>query len=75
MVSAICCEVEVVACILIYTATHLNNQVNISFFVLYFTQAELEAMRSRLEEEIAGLQTELDCVESALDQLEDDLSV
>jgi hypothetical protein len=50
----------------------LNNQVNISFLIIYFTRAELEAIRSRLETEIGGLQTELDCVENALEQLEDE---
>jgi hypothetical protein len=65
----------VVACILVYTTVHLNNQVNISFLMIHFTRAELEALRSRLELEIGGLQTELDCVENALEQLEDDFSV
>jgi hypothetical protein len=43
--------------------------------MIHFTRAELEALRSRLEKEIGGLQIELDCVENALEQLEDDFSV
>jgi hypothetical protein len=50
----------------------LNNKVNISFFMNHFTRAELEAMRSKLQEEIAGLQIELEAVESVLGQLEDE---